>query len=66
MDEQQRLTESGKTRGQEEEADTGEEEDELTGTLCSSVGTARRGRNERGQEFQGEDDVEGELLGING
>ena len=44
QDEQQRLTETSKARGQEEDADTGEEEDELTGTHCSSVGTARRRR----------------------
>ena len=62
----QRLTKTSKARGQEEEADTGEEEDELTGTHCSSVGTARRRRKRRGPEVQREDDVEGELLGING
>ena len=62
----QRLTETSKARGQEEEADTGEEEDELTGTHCSSDGTARRRRKRRGPEVQREDDIEGELLGING
>ena len=61
----QRLTETIKARGQEEEADTSEEEDELTGTHCSSVGTARRRRKRRGPEVQREDDAEGELLGIN-
>ena len=66
QDEQQRLTETSKARGQEEEADTGEEEDELTGTHCSSVGMARRRIKLRGPEVQREDDVEGELLGING
>ena len=52
-------------RGRKEEADRGEEEDELTGTHCSSVGTARRRRKRRGPEVQREDDAEGELLGIN-
>ena len=65
-DERQGVTEPSKARGQEEEADTGEEEDELTGTHCSSVGTARRRRKLRGAAVQREDDDEGELLGING
>ena len=43
-DERQRLTETSRARRRKEEADRGEEEDELTGTHCSSVGTARRRR----------------------
>ena len=66
MDERQRVTETSRARGQEEEADTGEEEDELTGTHCSSVGTACRRRKRRGPEVQREDGDEGGLLDING
>ena len=42
-----------------EEADTGEGEDELTGTHYSSVGTARRRRKRRGAAVQREDGDEG-------
>ena len=65
-DERQRVTETSKACGRTEEEDTGEEEDKLTGTHCSSVGTARRRRKRRGPEVQREEDGEGELLGING
>ena len=44
-------------RGQEEEADTIEEEDELTGAHCSTFDTARRRRKRRGPEVQGEEDA---------
>ena len=66
QDEEQKLTETRGARGRKEEADRGEEQDELTGTHCSSVGTARRRRKRTGPEVQREEDGEGELLGING
>ena len=65
-DEQQRLTEMIGARGRKEEADRGEEDDELTGTHCSVVGTACRRRKRRGAAVQREDDDEGGLLDING
>ena len=66
QDERQRVTETRKACGRTEEEDIGEEDDDAQERTIPVVGTARRRRKRSGPEVQREDDVEGELLGING
>ena len=66
VDERQRVTETSSARRRTEEEDIEEEGDDAQERTVSVLGMARRRRKQRGPEVQREDDVEGELLGING
>ena len=60
------LTETRQARGQEKEEDMAAEDDAVTGVLCFSTETGRRGRRRRGQGLQRDCKNTGNMLDMVG